>query len=300
MKQLNSENTFLVPLSYEAHTIANEHRARQHSSEKAKSVYITELAIYAVNKMLQCSQINTDWQSSNNQDPLDLQFTAIGELNIKGVGKIECCALLPDDEVFRIPSEAWGSRLAYVAVRLDESLKKAEILGFVNTPAEVVTVEQLKPLDELIPQLVHLYSPKVNITKWLEGAVENRWKFVHSLLSPDQLKLTPCFRKEKEICRGRVLDLGMQLEKHSVALVLTVSSEASTEINVRAQLYPISTPLLFPGAKLIFTDSSDNRFEVVARDADMLIQDEYLLEEGENFNITIALDQVSITTEFTT
>ncbi|MEM9803856.1 MAG: DUF1822 family protein [Cyanobacteria bacterium P01_D01_bin.56] len=302
MKQEYEEQIFTLPLSFEAHSVADKYWRRQDIPERAKQVYVTELAVYAVDKMLQHSGIDTDWSASHSSDSLFLQFANVGDLVVTGVGKLECCPVLPGNESFEISSEAWEDRVGYVAVKLDQSLKQAKILGFVSAPAKVIDINQLSPLNELFPYLASFNQSEVNLIDWIRGTFDQSWKTVEEVLSSEQHneQYEFAFRKSSEISRGKIIDLGMQLGREPVALVVAVSSTPESNLDIWVRVCPIKKTYLTSGVKLIFTDDSNNIFEVESRETDIYIQDEYEVEPGEQFSITVSLDNVSITTEFTT
>ena len=48
MKNIDNRLTFTVPLTQEAHQLAEKHRCQQHDPQKGKQVYLNTLAVYAV------------------------------------------------------------------------------------------------------------------------------------------------------------------------------------------------------------------------------------------------------------
>ena len=63
----------------------------------------------------------------------------VADLEIVGVGKLECRPVTSTANSCHIPWEVRDLRIGYTIVRIDDSLKKAEILGFISQ----VTTEEL-------------------------------------------------------------------------------------------------------------------------------------------------------------
>ncbi|MBD2201398.1 DUF1822 family protein [Calothrix sp. FACHB-1219] len=186
--------TFTVPLSFSAHSLAQEYSKQHHQPEKAKQVYLNILAIYAVEHYFKCMGFESDWENSDSRNLIVQKFLDIADLNIKNLGKFECRPILTDAEVFTIPSEAWENRIGYVAVQLNSSLRQATLLGFLPQLApeqENVPLKNLHSLEEFpeylsekrkqlqqiaeIPKIVYLEN-------WLNNIFDAGWLAVEELI----------------------------------------------------------------------------------------------------------------------
>ena len=301
MSKLTEELTFTVPLSFEAHSIAQQCCKSQQNIQKAKQVYLNTLAVYAVEFYLQCMAFETNWKLSDSRNPVMLKFLDVADLEIKQIGKIECRPVLPDAEVCRIPPDAWSDRIGYVAVELHQSLKQATILGFTQTAAEEVPLSQLQTLEDLIAFLFQKLQPiSVNLKQWLEGIIEAGWLTIDELLSQEQIALAFGFRHGVSLTRGKRIDLEMQLEKQSVALIVIPSPESEEELDIRVQVHPVKGQTYLPlGVKLIVKDASGEAvLDAEAQDEDNFIQQHFSAELGEKFSITVALGEANVTQDF--
>ena len=208
---------------------------------------------------------------------------------------------MPDAEVCQIPPDAWSDRIGYVAVQLDQSLKQATILGFTQNAAEEVPLNELQPLEDLIEFLsLKLQPESVNLKQWLEGIIEAGWLTIDELLSQEQIALAFGFRHGVSLTRGKQIELEMQLEKQSVALIVIPSPESEEEVDIRVQLHPVKGQTYLPkGVKLIVKDASGEPvLDAEAEDEYNFIQQRFSAESGENFSITVALREASITQDF--
>jgi len=291
--------SFPIPLSFTAHQLAEQHRQQQKNPQKAKQSYLNTLAVFAVSQWLQCLGFETDIEKSDINHAFVTQFMDTADLMVKRIGKLECRVVLPDSNVCEIPIEAWTDRVSYIAVQLDPSLKYAEIVGFVPTPAAVIALEQLRSPEELIEFLSRKLEPEVTLHQWLFGQIEPEWKALKQLLNPEHLELTLSFREQIEVCHGQKIDLGMHLDNQAIALVLSVAAETETELGIAIQVHPTEQLYLPPGLTLTIADDSDTTLTVTAREADNFIQKEFVAEIGDWFSVTISLEDVSVTKNFT-
>nr|MCU0547696.1 DUF1822 family protein [Oscillatoriaceae cyanobacterium Prado104] len=135
--------TFTVPLSFEAHDIAQQ-CAKKSIPTRFKQVYLNTLAVYAVDSYLRCMGLETNLEKSESRDSLMLKFVDVADLDVAGIGKIECRPVLPDSQICRVPSDAWEDRIAWVAVQLNQSLTEATLLGFARSTAAEIPVAELE------------------------------------------------------------------------------------------------------------------------------------------------------------
>jgi len=290
---------FTIPLSFEAHSLAQQYSQKQSNPQKAKQVYLNTLAVYAVDFYLRCMEFETDWLASDSRDPLMLKLLDIADLDVKQIGKIECRPVLPNAQSCGIPPDVWEDRIGYVAVELSESLTAATLLGFTKTPATEISLENLQSVDDFLVYLNRLQQQQpVVLRNWLEEIFAEGWQAIEELLHPEQLE--PAFRSRgiTYIGRGQQIDLGMQRAEKSVALVVTLHSEEESELEIKVQVYPLGGETYLPqGLKLIVMDESK---EAVAesRDCDNFIQLEFSAELGEEFSVAVVLGEAKVTQHF--
>lgn len=297
MNSITDKLTFGVPLSIEAHAIAQECSQGIPNTPKLQQVYLNTLAVYAVDNYLQCMGFETDWKASDSRNNLAIKLMNVADLEVKSIGKLECRPVLPKAEVCEIPPEVWEDRVGYVAVQLDPSLKEATILGFALQAAAEVSLNQLQSLSDFLLYLSELEAVKypeqedssslVKIGHWLDGVVDAGWRTIEHLLNPQQLGLA--FKSAVSITRGQKIDLGVQVDKISIALVVKIASESEGEVEILTQVYPVGQNVLPEGVKLSISDESGEALlDVTSRDEDNWIQLEFSAEFGEKFGIVVA------------
>ena len=307
MKSTTEKLNFSVPLSFEAHSIAQGLVSEISNQEKRQQVYLNSLTVYAVNYYLRCMGFETDYLEGDSRNIFAVQLMNVADLIVKDIGKLECVPILAGAEVGEIPPEVWEDRIGYVFVELSDSLKEGKILGFARQAADKIYLHKLESLEDFLVYLTELEvvesvqaettSNIISFRHWLDGVIDTSWQKLDELLKPQQLGLA--FKNEVSITRGQKIDLGMHLDKISVALVMKVMSESeSEEVDILTQLYPVGEMALPSGIKLIIGDESGEALEVVSREDDNWIQSEFSAESGERFNITVAYGDSEVKKEF--
>ncbi|CCQ55024.1 hypothetical protein CWATWH0402_5672 [Crocosphaera watsonii WH 0402] len=269
-------------------------------------MYLNSLAVYSVNYYLQLMGLETEIEKSYSQDPIAVQLSNIADLSLKNIGKVECCPVLPDENKFNITADVSENRLAYIAVQFTESLKQGTILGYVENPLATVEINQLQTLEDLLLYLSTLEieaKSESKLGKWLEGIVEEGWQRVEELFTPQQLGLA--FMNEVSVIRGQELDLGIQLNQVSVALVTKVTQLTNTEekemseADILMQVRPISVLNLPSELMLQIKDSSGEIvLETSSREGDNWIQLAFSAEYGESFQVLVSYEDAVITKNF--
>ncbi|MGB3640661.1 MAG: DUF1822 family protein [Rivularia sp. (in: cyanobacteria)] len=307
MNSTTQKLSFTVPLSFEAHSIAQELVSEISNQQKRQQVYLNSLTVYAVNNYLRCMGFETDYSEGDSRNLIAIQLMNVADLIVKDIGKLECLAVFAEAEVVEIPPEVWEDRVGYVFVELSDSLKKAKILGFTPEAADKIYLSKLQPLEDFLVYLTELEvvesretektSNIINFREWLDGIIDTSWQKLDELLKPQQLGLA--FKNEVSITRGQKIDLGMHLDKISVALVMKVISENESEgVDILTQVYPVGEMALPSGIKLIIRDETGEALEVISREDDNWIQSEFSAESGERFNITVAYGDSQVMKEF--
>ena len=100
--------------------------------------------------------------------------------------------------------------------------------------------------------------------------------------------------------RGRMIDLGIQLVRHPVALIIYFQPESNNKWNILLQLRPSGgQTYLPPDVQMIVLDDAGEVFlEARSRSADNWIQLEFSGEPGERFSVKVALGDASIVEDF--
>lgn len=318
MIEITESLTFTVPLGLEAHPLAERFLKKHRNPDKAKQVYINTLAVYAANFYLRCMGIQTSREGSLSWDPLAQTLMDVADLEVIGLGKIECRPVLPQQSVVSIPPEVSSDRIGYIIVQLDESLEEATLLGFVKTVPSCGELS-LSQLDSLEDLLIYLNQPTekvkqpIHLSQWFVQAVDASWQAVESLLNPQQqAELVFKFRGTEEtlvhpenstfsVQKGKLLDLGQDSESQPIALVVGLIPASEEEINIGIKVYPTGSQNYLPEElELIVLDEAGIAvMQATARNTKS-IQLNFSSAIGERFGVKVALGNISFTEVFLT
>ncbi|MEY3870713.1 MAG: hypothetical protein RLZZ338_4607 [Cyanobacteriota bacterium] len=180
----------------------------------------------------------------------------------------------------KVPFAEWGAFLAADNLRQQlyfRRMGKESALQKLGNLSEKIFHQLWLSLDELVT------ACNVNLSLVRSGA-----------RSGDNKNRTP------EISRGRVIDLGIQLVNHPVALILHFTKESENKRNILLQVHPGGgKTYLPPEVELIVLDDMGEVFlEAKSRQADNWIQLEFRGEPGERFSVKVALGDASIVENF--
>lgn len=311
-----------LPITQTAQRIAQEFAAQQPTPEKIEQVRLNTLAVCVVNDYLQMMGIPTDLAKSDSWNPIMRLCVDIADLEVTGYGRLECRVMRSHFASCYIPPEVWEDRIGYVVVQLDDTLKAATVMGFVPTPAAQLPLSQLQPLENLLVHLQQLQQSEVQVeqnktlvklSQWLTNIVERDWQTIESLFGTAPSNLAFNFRRsdnssdfqentypENKVRRAKLIDLGLQLAGHAVALIVEIRPESDQKTNILIQVHPTgSRNYLPPLLQLVVLDEAGGIFlEAQARRADNYIQLQFSGNTEERFSVKVALNDVSITEHF--
>ncbi|MBW4547988.1 MAG: DUF1822 family protein [Symplocastrum torsivum CPER-KK1] len=289
--------TFTVPIALEAHSQAEQFQRCQPNPQKSKQVYLNTLAVYAVNFYLGCRGFETNLEMSSSLDSVMQILMDVADLVVGNRGKLECRPVLPGAEFVYIPAEVWVERIGYVAVQLNESLREATVLGFVEkVESSELPLSQLRSLEEL-PGYLNSIKPRVNLSQWFENIFEAGWQAVESLLSAEPTELAFSFRSPS-VKRCKLFELGALSQ--SVAVIVEITEETSQEMDITVEVQPPKDQTYLPAnlQLMVLDEDGETVIDAYARSANKTIQLEFDGEAGDRFSVKVALGDVSVTEDF--
>lgn len=311
--------SFQVPLTTQADKIARQLSSKQQNPQKSRQVYLNALAVYAVNYYCQCLGIEADLNNSDSWHSLNNYLMDVADLEIPGVGKLECRPVLPGAQTVHIPPEVWADRIGYVVVEIDEAAKDANLLGFIpQVTTEELPLSQLQTLTDLLDCWEHeiisepvaantqtILERVVNLGQWLQNIFESEWLSPELVLAPAyrssvRLKTDDLTASHVRVSRVKIIDLGMQVASIGVSLLVQLTSHTDGTVDICLRVFPNGDATYLPlGLQLIALDEYGNFVDQSqARHVDNYIQLELEATQGEAFSIKMALGDSSITENF--
>lgn len=306
--------SFPIPLGYTVHQFAEDFAREQAESEKAKQVYLNTLAVYAVKIYLNCMGIEVDLTASDSWNSIAQTLMDIADLQIPDIGRLECRPVLGFNQYVDIPPEVWTERIGYVVVQINDSLTEGLLVGFTKTvQMERLPINELSSVEGLLEYLIQIRQAKMQIelNQWFENNFTDGWEPTKALYArnsasqPINTRSTePLIVNESDsrggISGGKLIDLGIQIYQHPLALVVTVVRTTDRERNVLVQVTPNRGGGLLPkGVGLIVSDQSGTySMDTISRQEDCCIQIEFNAEVGENFSAMVTFGEASLTQYF--
>ncbi|MEM7715775.1 MAG: DUF1822 family protein [Cyanobacteria bacterium P01_A01_bin.68] len=291
---------FRVTLSPEAQLVAEKFQRYQDNFHKGEQVYRNTLAVYAVHLHLQNLGFKPDLEASNSWDFVSQTLMDVADLEIRNYGKIECRPVLPDEEFIQIPEEVWFESTYCIAVEIEEIATEAKLLGFVEeVTTDKISRSQLRPLEEL-PALLERNINKIKLSQWLEGIFQKDWQPTEKVLAYRR-ELTlgkPRTDKKQPVSRTKKIDLGLLINKKSVALVVTITPQTDDKTEVLVQVIPMDRYEYLPsdiGLKIVLESETA---EIRAREADNIIQLKFIEPPRSQFTVQISLGDAVVTENF--
>ena len=316
--------SLILPITSETRVIAHDFAGQQATKQKAAQILHNTLAILTVKNYLEMLGIAIDLANSDSWNPLMRACDNVADLNIANLGKIECRPCKESDTSCHIPMEVWDLRLAYVVVKLDDSLKQATLLGYVpQVTSEKLSIATLQPMEGLIDilhdaKVAPINTPIVNLEQWFNQIFASGWSTVENLLNPEQLTPAWEFRNGERnaefsaenssalestnntVQRAKLIDLGIQLGNRQVVLLVRITPEETGSVGVCLQVHPAPNNAYVP-EKLILKviESSGKVFmQAQARSQDNFIQLQFSGQPKESFSVQIVLDSAELTEQF--
>ena len=246
----------------------------------------------------------------------------IEDLNVMWIGRELCPPKKP--QVEPLASLSGDEAIALIEILAQRSPYSPRLeVEFTKWGALLERENLVKMLYERRLEAAQSSAP-VNLKQWLQGITETAWQKLEDILTPEQVQLGYGFRGALTIERGQNIDLGVELdlpknesetlamrspkpsfwrgllEGQSVALMVMLSPETETEVDVRFQVYPTGQHTYLPeGLKLIILDESQEEvMETESRQADNIIQLGIGAEFGEKFSVVVAWREARVKKEF--
>jgi Protein of unknown function (DUF1822) len=317
MTYVTDEFALPLPITQAAQQTADQF-AQQFPGSKAEQIRLNTLAVLVVQDYLKLMEIPTNLSVSDSWNPVLRACADIADLEVSGIGRLECRPVLPSATTCPIPPETWNERVGYVVVQIDEADHEAKLLGFVpTTTEEELSLSQLRSPEDLLD---HLYNLKSAVSEnklaiaaavgtaaistvgqtltrlgaWLTGEIEQGWQQIDELLNPAQVRAVFRRKTSNTVLRAKSLDLSPALES-PVALVVQVKPQAGNQAEVTIALFSTTEQSLPANLRITAVDSAGTVLETsTARES--LTLDSCSL--GDRFSIQVSLNDTTVDRDF--
>lgn len=146
--------------------------------EKINQIRLNTLAVLVTKYYCDFLDIESDLNTDSWNTAMQLFFDQ-ADLNLKGVGKLECRPVLPGKNQCYIPEEVRNDRIGYMVIKIDEKESEGWILGFVpKVESEYLSLDNLQSLYDFIDYIDEIKYPSVSTQVWLkvQAALQTGWR----------------------------------------------------------------------------------------------------------------------------
>jgi hypothetical protein len=139
-----------------------QRQARAYASQyftqgASERTYLNALAVIVADAYFQMLSFETDLTKSERWNAARRLWNEASELELVGLGNLECRAIASGQQTVILPPETWSDRIGYLFIEIDED-KEAILLGFLPAfdpefPKEEVSINDVKSMDDLMDYL---------------------------------------------------------------------------------------------------------------------------------------------------
>jgi hypothetical protein len=141
---------FTVYLGREAHQIADKLALKPGDFQKSERIYLTALAVYAVNFYLNCLGFETNLPTVNRDGAISKIGINGTNLVVKDKGELGCVYVLPRADFVEVEPEDFVGKIGCVVVEINREMEEATLLGFYpQITSTYCSISQLESLDDL-------------------------------------------------------------------------------------------------------------------------------------------------------
>ncbi len=308
--------TFNVPMTQMMRSQADQVSRYQDNSDKSRQVYRNVLAVLAVDYYCQCMGIETDLEASTVWNP-GLQLLAnSADLELRNLGRVECCAMTANQNKVRVSQEARGDKIGYLAVALDEDSNEAILQGFSEKlmgDGEEFFLQNWDDLDLFLLKVEEwenqpsvASSQVTQLSQWLRGLVDAGWQNLEALVAPEQPAPAWVVRsrmKSQETHQNSVIKRGKLLHfegmSEAIALLISLDSEISEEMDISVEIQSLDrrTELPLNLEISILNDEGQAVMQALAKSTEH-IKLNFSGQPQEQFGVKVALGPVSFLEHF--
>jgi Protein of unknown function (DUF1822) len=257
-------------------------------------VYLNTLALLVADGYFRLLGFQTNLTNAERWNATRRLWSEANELELLGLGNLECRVTTAAQQTVFLPSETWANRIGYLFVEIASSQKVATLIGFLpafdpDTSGAEIAIADLKSMDEMIDYLAQqeasLQNKIDNLTiefaakkitylrNWLNNVYQDNWE-------PATRNLSAATCKKKIELVGQILEMRLDVFPSNEAIAVTVI------VQRESGFLPIGLQVSVP-------DESDIYTETVTTPAD-LISIPLEFSSGEEFWVELRVGEALI------
>lgn len=144
-------------------------------------------------------------------------------------------------------------------------------------------------------------SGRAKLSQWLEGIFDPGWLSIDALLGSEANLVWSTRARLQGSRMGKLINLGIELGDHTIAMLVTVKPEESEKIGIEIQLSPIRGERYLPSnTQLTLYSKSGRKLQSTqSREQDNYIQlKPFKGKEGIEFSVEVSIGDVSVIEDF--
>lgn len=193
-------------------------------------------------------------------------------------------------EQLLLPLSAWDEEINHLLGYVQHAHPSSILL-----PEAPVQIEKASTLE-----LPSTPSRLTRLSRWLDEALTEGWQSIDRLIDPQANLAWSARENVSGMKGGKLIDLGVQLDRHRVALIVTVIPEAE-KVSVNVQILPTGEDSVLPQQLTVTLRSGTGKVlqTVTARAHDNYIQlRPFRGKPGIRFTVEVALDDAKVSEAF--
>jgi Protein of unknown function (DUF1822) len=142
---------------------------------------------------------------------------------------------------------------------------------------------------------------RTRLSQWLENIFDDTWQAIDALISPEAGLAWSTRNAELGTKRCKLIDLGIQLDSQTIALLVNVIEEPDEKLSILLQLHPTGGQKYLPPDLKLTLLSKAGKFlqEVTSRSQDNYIQlKSFKGEHGKRFSVEVSLNDAKVKEDF--
>jgi hypothetical protein len=158
--KLNVLHDLAIPFPISA---SFRHQARAYAAQYfapniQQRIYLNTLAVFVADAYFQILGFQTNLNRPERWNASQRLWSEANELELSGLGNLECCVIVKEQEKIILPSDISSNNIGYLFIEIADSEKEAMLIGFLpdfDTEAanEEVKITDLQSMDDLIDYL---------------------------------------------------------------------------------------------------------------------------------------------------
>ncbi len=311
-----------LPITARDRQLADQIANQQSTADKSTQVRLNTLAVQVMRNYFELLDISTDWSMSDSCSPLMQLCADVADLELPGIGRLECRPLSVNQSTCVVPPEVWDDRIGYVVVQIEDKLDEAHILGFVPTVEdEDLPIQDLQSVEDLLTHLDSLRSGAIatrladktqqtliHLTQWISAIADDGWQALDALLNPRQLGFamrgSAPVRSESgdsiQVRSAKPLTVGEQQVVLAVEVTLPPETDPDQSVQIVLSLFPAPNQRYLPSQiRLTVLDEAAAVFlEGIADDTNDRLDIQLHGQQGERFDVQIHGNNASVVEHF--